>query len=226
MKYLFLLPLLATQAIAAQDDSRPRVEPKYESTPYYLRAIFGFGPQPNDPIWIVYDGRNLYIDRNGNGDLTDAGEKVVGSETEKGKPQSWWQIGNLGEGTPSIASGGMYESRGRQVVQIHFAATDNKLYSGRNTYPAVTTDPAKSLIINYTGPLTVGLYRPDLAFKKSKEEEFYYVLGTAGRTKHEFASINRDKVPATAYAEMTITFPPKEAGKDPVVKKYTLKSQC
>jgi hypothetical protein len=36
-----------------------------------------FGPQAKTRVWLVRDGDTLYVDRNGNGDLTEAGEKVA-----------------------------------------------------------------------------------------------------------------------------------------------------
>ena len=50
-------------------------EPDYQSQPYY--ALLVFGPQAKQRSWLVIDGDSIaYIDRNGNGDLTDAGERV------------------------------------------------------------------------------------------------------------------------------------------------------
>ncbi len=49
-------------------------EPKYTSQPYY--ALLVFGPEAKTRVWIVVDGEVLYVDRNGNGDLTEADERV------------------------------------------------------------------------------------------------------------------------------------------------------
>lgn len=35
-----------------------------------------FGPEARDQVWLVQDGAALYVDRNGDGDLTGPGEKV------------------------------------------------------------------------------------------------------------------------------------------------------
>src|SRR5262249_28662373 len=35
------------------------------------------GPGTRDRVWLVKDGDTLYVDRNGNGDLTDPGEKIA-----------------------------------------------------------------------------------------------------------------------------------------------------
>lgn len=49
-------------------------EPRYGETPLYL--LLAFGPDSADRVWAVLDGTVLYLDKNGNGDLTDEGERV------------------------------------------------------------------------------------------------------------------------------------------------------
>ena len=54
-------------------------EPAYQSkSPKY--ALLVFGRQARTRIWLVLDGTTLYVDRNGNGDLTEDGEKVSGTK--------------------------------------------------------------------------------------------------------------------------------------------------
>jgi len=51
-------------------------EPAYQTkAPKY--GLLVFGPEGKDRVWLVLDGDVLYVDRNGNGDLTEAGEKVA-----------------------------------------------------------------------------------------------------------------------------------------------------
>ncbi len=50
-------------------------EPKYQDQPRY--ALLVFGPKADRRAWLVMDGEDvLYIDRNGNGDLTEEGERA------------------------------------------------------------------------------------------------------------------------------------------------------
>ena len=50
-------------------------EPVYQSkAPRYCLLVFG--PEAKTRIWLVLDGDLVYVDRNGNGDLTDSGERV------------------------------------------------------------------------------------------------------------------------------------------------------
>jgi RNA polymerase sigma factor (sigma-70 family) len=62
-------------------DRKITKEPKYESKPYY--ALLAFGPAAEKRVWLILDGDVLYIDRNGNGDLTDEGERILPSGKDK-----------------------------------------------------------------------------------------------------------------------------------------------
>lgn len=73
-----------TPAAAAPDPLTPKAlltvdrtlkkEPRYGDTPGYV--MFAFGPDSTRRMWAVLDGQTLYIDKNGNGDLTEDGERV------------------------------------------------------------------------------------------------------------------------------------------------------
>ncbi len=74
---LAAIALLSTPADAVdlrKIDRSIRREPVYQSKdPRY--CLLAFGPEANVHVWLVIDGDALYVDRNGNGDLTDAGER-------------------------------------------------------------------------------------------------------------------------------------------------------
>jgi RNA polymerase sigma factor (sigma-70 family) len=58
----------------AWDLTPPLKEPKYQHEPKY--ALLVFGPKREQRIWMVLDGTTLYIDRNGNGDLTEPDKRI------------------------------------------------------------------------------------------------------------------------------------------------------
>lgn len=63
----------------AKIDRSLRKEPAYESKqPQYCLLVFG--PEAKTRVWVVLDGDGLYLDRNGNGDLTDSGERIAAQE--------------------------------------------------------------------------------------------------------------------------------------------------
>jgi hypothetical protein len=75
---LILFNLLATtaQAIELKDvDRKINKEPKYKSQPYYV--LLAFGQDAAKKVWLVLDDDTLYVDRNCNGDLTEASEKIT-----------------------------------------------------------------------------------------------------------------------------------------------------
>src|SRR5262249_48823097 len=56
------------------DLTPPIREPKYRNEPRY--ALLVFGPKRETRVWMVLDGTTLYVDRNGNGDLTQPRERL------------------------------------------------------------------------------------------------------------------------------------------------------
>jgi hypothetical protein len=60
----------------AKTDRTLSKEPAYRTkAPKY--GLLVFGPEGKDRVWLVHDGDTLYVDRNGNGDLTEPSEKVA-----------------------------------------------------------------------------------------------------------------------------------------------------
>ena len=72
----YAVPL--TAADLTQIDRKITREPTYRSKPKYCLLVFG--PEAKVRVWLVLDGDTLYVDRNGNGDLTEAGERVTGGK--------------------------------------------------------------------------------------------------------------------------------------------------
>jgi hypothetical protein len=65
----------ARAANLSKIDRSIRKEPAYQSkSPKYCLLVFG--PEAAARVWLVLDGDTLYVDRNGNGDLTEDGERI------------------------------------------------------------------------------------------------------------------------------------------------------
>jgi hypothetical protein len=80
-----LWPIPATAADLAAIDRAIAKEPVYHSkSPRY--GLLVFGPEAAHRVWVVHDGGNLWVDRNGNGDLTEPGEKVACKDEIGRKP--------------------------------------------------------------------------------------------------------------------------------------------
>jgi hypothetical protein len=71
-------------------------EPTYKSKPKYCLLVFG--PETKTRVWLVQDGDTLYVDRNGNGDLTELGKQVT-AEMQKGEEDGYtFKVGDIREG--------------------------------------------------------------------------------------------------------------------------------
>jgi hypothetical protein len=67
-----------------------RKEPPYKTkSPRYCLLVFG--PKADYRVWLVLDGDTLFVDRNGNGDLTEAG-KSTGPQQRNSDPCSFKPI--------------------------------------------------------------------------------------------------------------------------------------
>src|SRR6516225_2384890 len=72
---VLLIAPLAQAADLAKIERKIAKEPAYQTrTPKYCLLVFGLDARTR--VWLVQDGDALYVDRNGNGDLTENGERV------------------------------------------------------------------------------------------------------------------------------------------------------
>jgi len=72
---LFVMPSPASAVDLKKIPRTLAKEPAYATKqPKYCLLVFG--PQATTRVWLVADGDFLYVDRNGNGDLTEPGERV------------------------------------------------------------------------------------------------------------------------------------------------------
>src|SRR5262249_24705247 len=79
--WALLLMALAAETGRAADlakiDRTIGKEPAYQNKPGYCLLVFG--PEAKTRVWLVKDGAVVYLDRNGNGDLTEEGERLGAS---------------------------------------------------------------------------------------------------------------------------------------------------
>jgi hypothetical protein len=62
-------------------------EPKYESTPKYCLIVLGRSGDVK--VWMVEDGKRLFVDKNANGDLTDDGPPIEPGDVRKMDAHRW-----------------------------------------------------------------------------------------------------------------------------------------
>ena len=62
-------------------------EPKYQSTPKY--SLITLGNSGDLKVWIVEDGKRLFVDKNANGDMTDDGPPIEPSNVRNLGANRW-----------------------------------------------------------------------------------------------------------------------------------------
>jgi hypothetical protein len=88
----------AEPADLAKIERKIAKELAYQSeAPRYCLLVFG--PEAKTRVWLVQDGDVLYVDRNGNGDLTEAGKRVALPQGDKNYKS--FEAGDIQDGSLS-----------------------------------------------------------------------------------------------------------------------------
>jgi RNA polymerase sigma factor (sigma-70 family) len=158
-------------------DRKIRKEPRYQGKPRY--GLLVLGPKAETRIWLVIDGATLYVDRNGNGDLTEKGEQVQGRY--KAPDFVEFQTGEI------VQADGKTKHSDLIVCQYYarqFKAEVNGVYvkdaigkltqgaTGENGC-AFAEKPKGAPIIHVAGPLTMRLYSVWVNYPNGKKLKDY-----------------------------------------------------
>ncbi|MBO0697590.1 MAG: hypothetical protein J2P46_04285, partial [Zavarzinella sp.] len=96
-------------------------QPAYQTkAPRYCLLVFG--PEAKSRVWLVLDGDAVYVDRNGNGDLTDPGERVPMPPLKASKHPLFQEereveLGDIREGDRTHTGLALEQVRARRDVQ-------------------------------------------------------------------------------------------------------------
>lgn len=144
--------ILSGTASGAQPkiDRAIKKEPVYQSkSPKY--GLIVFGPEAKDRVWLVQDGDTLYVDRNGNGDLTDAGEKIAAEKPKEGRTaeegEYAFELGDLAIGGRSHKGIGVYVAR--------LSKYESPSIAGRPDVKAALAKDPKAAVVMIRGEIDV-----------------------------------------------------------------------
>jgi hypothetical protein len=206
--FLVALTALSTpSADLSRIDRTIAKEPRYQHRPKYCLLVLG--PRATTRVWLVVDGNTLYIDRNGNGDLTEKGESV-----------GW-------PGSNSLAAGRVTSPDGKSqhTISLRKFPASMRLtvrYEGKQTWiigdpddgPLVFADrPSEAPIVHVGGPLAVHLSYYGTASAWALRVR----VGTSGRSTNAIAGLVLPNV--TPVVE--IAYPARQPGGKPIVQKVT-----
>jgi hypothetical protein len=217
-----ILALLADQTVSADLSQIPRTiakEPAYKTKPKYCLLVFG--PEAKTRIWLIEDGDTLYVDRNGNGDLSEPGEAVESTERrkfmtldEKGNEVPYrdqkYVVGTL---TPAKTSHhtDFQVSRYQQGKEPPAYVVSGKVngvtlqYAGWGSILA--DSPATAPVVHFGGSVVAQPIRVKSLKRGKSDQELHLRFGTPGVGKNSFASIGYSAIPETIHPIVEIDWP-------------------
>jgi hypothetical protein len=149
----------ATATDLSKIDRTIAKEPKYQAKPKYCLLVFG--PQAKTKIWLALDGDVLYVDRNGNGDLTGDANKVHRLKAQGQAPGNF-ACGELVGADGKTLCKGLWVSgsleEGDMWIDIHLDG-EHRQSAGvdANGFLQFADSPRRAPIVHFNGPLTMTL---------------------------------------------------------------------
>lgn len=185
---------LAGQAGAGDLTKIPREiakEPAYRASPRYCLLVFG--PTAQTRVWLVLDGEAVYVDRNGNGDLTEADELVLPPGG------NYYSLGDIREKDSDAVhrSLGMIrydDTRCRLWVTSHRLG---RQYVGAQLAEKThfSTSPRTAPVVHFDGPLVMAQYSTTRVLPRGTSgspriRSLRVAIGTPGLGEGTFAACN------------------------------------
>jgi hypothetical protein len=207
--------------------------PKLETrNPRYALLVFGTQAKT---AWLVVDGRKVYLDRNGNGDLTEPGETLTATVDPDTKQQPEEQGFREFRGTVEIpaADAGPADPDGKparydlELSMLNEAASYFTIKSGGReqvAYPQLGSKPEDAPVMHVGGPLEVLVLDRELVRGK-KGTDLRVQIGTPGIGKDAAAAVANEGLDAAIRPEIEAEFPAK-AGGSPIRVKLSLNDRC
>jgi hypothetical protein len=205
--------------IATEIDRSIKKEPTYQTKPEYCLLVFG--PQAKARVWLVWDYDVLYVDCNGNGDLTEAADRFP---FKGGHLAREIEI-TAAESPTKITS---FHGFGSFHVSVD---TEGRCFQYASLKTAKNREHAQ--IMHFNGPLVMGLQYRDPGKQPinrgSKPYDYSVLVSTAGplQTAGWGPVIDHKKyVPADVHPTLEFEFAAKTPGATPIKVKTVLKERC
>jgi hypothetical protein len=134
-------------------------EPRYQGKPEYCLLVFG--PEAKFRVWLVLDGAVLYVDRDGNGDLTQPDKRVT---PDRGNGE-WFAFrpGAIGppDGKTKYHLNQVQKGTDGDEVSIRLEGRTFSVAGLDGPAPLRFAERAKDApIIHFLGPLTLQRFEP------------------------------------------------------------------
>lgn len=228
-----ILPMAARAVDLATIDRSIKNEPGYQTkSPGYCLLVFGKAARTR--IWIVVDGQRLYVDRNGNGDLTEPDELVRSSTSADYAYQSF-QLGQIREvgGATLHDDLRLWVYDDAQFVCSIALARGSRQHvgsGGQRVRPRLAARPQDAPVIHLNGPMTLARHGGIEFYPRGgeniddPESRLRVMIGSPGLGEGTFAAYHMQVLRVgDGYRKVTaeIEFPNSDANAGP----FTLREQ-
>lgn len=226
--WLAALALLAVSSAPAAATDLTKIdrtiakEPVYKNKPKYCLLVFG--PEAKTRIWLVHDGDLLYVDRNGNGNLTEKDEllrldeprEMIAREygAEPADHYRRWTVGDITSADGKTKYTGLIVSVCRDVWGFDMRTHHHLEYLTQGFHLQFADRPQDAPIVHFAGPLAANLRTDSLI--RGQTRELWAALGTRGLGKGAFVIIFDDKLYNETRLVGEIEFPAKVVGAKPI----------
>jgi len=211
-------------------------EPQYSDQPQYL--LLALGTESPALVWLVEDGRKLYIDQNANGDLTDDGPALEPADERSWQrnvdsPDKSWDFQYE---LASFAPPGRPEQTNFKLHRWNYGDSkqdgygleltlDGKVPMYAGWTPFWSKSPDKASIIHFGGPLTPRTLRFKEFVVGGKMDRMSFAFMNRGLGKGADARLSIDAMTADVLPEAVIRWPTNEGG-PPLETTHTLNQRC
>ena len=235
-----MIQILALAAVFASDADLTKIErtiakePVYQSPqPKYCLLVFGH--EARKKVWLVHDGNALFVDRNGDGDLTGDGERVEGQADEYHGSKAWkFDVGEISAGgrvhkalTVFVASNSVFVQA--QVDRSDFRGSGlagRTMQLARGDELKFSESPQSAPIIQFDGPLTL-VWNAPLRLMSGRLNDVFVEIGTPGLGADTFARIEcEESMPKSVWPTAEIDFPSEREGQPPLRQLFELRERC
>jgi hypothetical protein len=208
-------------------------QPPYQSDkPEY--GLLLFGPRARLKLWLVADGETLYLDRNGNGDLTDDGERF-----EKQADCEDVEIKDADGQTRYVITGmHVYREKDAATSVSVDIAIHGPLEYEQYCDLSLAAMSDKAAIAHFHGPLTIGprtiagKLPPDLALSPGEKPSILQAwVGTLSEKHGCWVVVRTHDGQQCRFADgvrpkVTVEFPAKAADAPSIRRQYALDEFC
>jgi hypothetical protein len=205
-------------------------EPRYTTRAHYFLLLFG--PSTETRIWCVKDGDVLYVDRNGNGDLTEAGERVnlspdgidLGGGTRLTYPPVF-AVGEITERDGKTRHTNVWLGRYKESCSVQVTVRGRFEMSSSVDFSEQSERPRTAPFCHFNGPLRMYLQSKELV-RENGVVDVWTGVGTY-YPPHSYTFVDSDRrFPTEINPRATLSFPGKTPGSPRITAEATLKERC